>query len=221
MRGKFRFAIIAMVSCLSIVCVQNAEAFRFRRTCCCQSRQCFGPDYLCLEMELYQIGTNDYMYYAYLRQGSCGAAPQSEPFEDIYYGNLPQDCPSGQCRIVNSLRLEKKNNGCPNNWKGLKNPVDPNYAPPFITCATTCECHFECLKICDEHNQWKCYKVKVFDVCLPHTACPLHVAYEVTKFPDGVNPRPICIGKSNCSCPQCFIYSLCYCGKKLLLLTAD
>ena len=219
MRGAFRFAIIAMVSCLSLVSIQNADAFRFRRNCCCPCQHSFGGYYLCLEMELYQVGDNDYMYYAYKRQDSCDAAPSSVPFEDVYYppSSLPQDCPA-HCRFINTL---EKSSGCPNHWAGLIHPVDPGYEPPFLTCATKCECHFECLKICDEHNQWKCYKVKVFDVCLPHTACPLHVAYEVTHFPDGVNPCPICIGKSNCSCPQCFIYSLCYCGKKLLLLTAD
>jgi hypothetical protein len=219
MTGIYRFALILTVGLVAVFWVQSAEAFRLRRTCCCPYPKCFGDDFTCLEYEIYEIAPGDYLYYANYLEGSCFADPQPEPFEGVDYA-VPQDCELGQCLPGDPTRLEKKY-GSPCKWAGLGSPVDPSFKPPFSTCATTIGCHFECLKVCDENNHWKSYKVKIFDVCVPKSSRALHVAYQVDHFPNGVNPWPIYIGKDNCKCPKCFTYALCYCGKKVLLLTAD
>jgi hypothetical protein len=213
-----RFVFLAVVAFLSISVANRAEAFRFRRSwnCCVPCQHGFGDDLECLKTKIYPIGPHDFMYYAeYDAGGDCGS-PSTETFE---YGDVstPQVCPScvdlgPSCRHTASMH----------NWTGLGSPLEPDYKPEFSDCATVVGCHFECLKVCAENNCWKTFKIKVYDICLHNVRCPIHVAYEVSCFPDNVHPCCYCIGSGGCKCCSSgHAYTLKYCCKRVLLLTAN
>ncbi len=217
MTKRFRFVFVTGVAILSACGGNRAEAFRFRRSCCAPCQPCFGSDdWECLKTKVYQIAPDDFLYYSDHYANGCNNPPESDAWEDADY-NVPQNCPS--C-IPYSFASQRAHSGL-NKWTGLGAPVNSNYRPPLSSCATVLGCHFECLKICAANNTYKTFKVKVFDICISNASRPIHVAYEVDGFPSGCNPCCICLGPGNCKCcPTGHSYSLRYCCKRVLLLTA-
>jgi hypothetical protein len=207
--------IIVVTIVLSISPVHRAEAFRGRRsscTNCCQ--RCYAISSECLRTKIVDEGGGQFLYYADYYESGCGQDAQPDAWES---GDetLPENCNGvpAACKDPNAYKSGSSG------FKGLSmDPTDPDQDCCWSPCAQKCGKHYECLRLCGECKK---VKVEVVTLWIPSACEFIHVALEVSKFPDGVNPCVIPVCGCNCTkCKKCdHAWSLRYCGKKVLLLT--
>ncbi len=211
--------VMAAAIVLSIVPAQRADAFRRGRSYssdCCQPCQYFhGIPRDCLRSKVVDEGNGVFLYYADYYESTCGQDAQPDAWEGGEEA-IPEVCPPGSPACKN-VSFYGPGSG---NFKGLHptHPTDPDQDCCWSPCTKECGKHYECLWLCGE---CRAVKVQVVDRWIPGICECIHVALEVSQFPEGVNPCTICVCGCNCNkCKHCdHAWSLRYCGKKVLLLT--
>jgi hypothetical protein len=168
---------------------------------------------------LYEIGPNDFIYYATYYEGNCGVEAQDVYVEDVDLGDNPlEDCPD-ECVITSRKSQHYGPDDMPRIDHYTKK-IFPGYNPALAAAyaprwaAGVSQVGSPVYKRINLVKEGRTYKAKVFELRLSASKT-IYIAFEIESFPSSEHPGTIASNSAK-RCVGQHAYSMKYNGKGML-----